>query len=295
MNNRYAAIDIGSNGVRLLMASITFENGSMEIRKDSAIRIPIRLGEDVFSTGQISKQKESDLIETLQGFAHLIRFYKPVEFRAVATSAMREASNADHVIKKLYRKSKIHIETISGPDEAKTIYSAHTGQNNSSKSLYILIDVGGGSTETVFFKNNQILEYMSFKLGTVRNLQGNEDTNDFNIMKKWLNDSKQPSDKIIAIGTGGNINRAMKLLGQKKQSYINFNDLKMFYNKLNSLSVQERMTRYKLKSDRADVIVPAMNIYLTVMKQMKIKKINVPGIGLIDGIIHEMARKYHHF
>lgn len=291
LNRRFAAIDIGTNGVRLLLASASMDQNRIEIRKDSVVRIPIRLGEDVFKDKKISNEKITDLVNTIRGFRFLIEAYKPIAMRAVATSAMREADNAKDVLKKIYKASQTQIELISGTEEAQTIYSAHLQQNYSSQSLYLYIDVGGGSTEVILFEKEKIIDCKSFNIGTVRSLQGDDNDEERKNLKKWLIKTIPTGEKITAVGTGGNINRAMKILGHKKQTVLHHQDIKDFYDKIKNMSTDEKIMRYKLKNDRADVIVPALKIYLTILKNAGLESIMVPNLGLVDGLIFELAKK----
>lgn len=282
------AIDIGSNAIRLLINFVE-ENGNVRFKKAAFIRVPIRLGEDVFTTRRISEEKKERMCEAMKSFSHLLKTFKAENFRACATSAMREAENGAEVVDYIYKNSGIKIEIISGMEEAKTIFEAGdiAGLMGENKS-YLYVDVGGGSTEVTIYSNNKRIGSESFPLGTVRMISDAVDKEEIKRFKKWIEEISAKYRPETIIGSGGNINKVHKLLLKKEREPINYLELKNLYNELKELSYDGRMKNYNLNTYRADVIMPAMKIFLTVGKSAKIDEILVPKIGLSDGIIHKL-------
>ncbi len=289
MNTVLAAIDIGSNAIRLLINTISKNsNGEDEYKKTCYVRMPIRLGEDVFSDGHISTEKIFRMREAFQAFSHLMRAYEVEKFRCCATSAMREASNGEEVVKDIFDSSGIHIEIISGKERSDFIYKAGDySQLLDPKKTYLSVDVGGGSTEIIVYANGKKLNSYSFKIGTVR-LLNDKCTEEFSSMRKWLQEIVDKYQPKIIIGSGGNINKVHKLHNKKRQETISFFELKRLFSSLKLLSFEERMKEYGLNNYRADVIVPAIKIFMTVAKQCDISQIMVPKVGLSDGVIHQL-------
>lgn len=289
MNTVLAAIDIGSNAIRLLINTISKNNnGKDEYKKTCYVRMPIRLGEDVFSTGDISEEKIFRMKEAFQGFSHLMRAYKVDKFRCCATSAMREATNGVKVVGDILTSSNIRIEIISGKEEADLVYKAGDyNQLLDPETTYLSVDVGGGSTEIIVYANGKKLNSYSFKVGTVR-LLNDKCTDEFDHMKKWLQEIIDKYQPKVIIGSGGNINKVHKLHNKKRHETISFFELKRLFSSLKPLSFEERMKEYGLNSYRADVIVPAIKIFMTIAKQCDISQIMVPKVGLSDGIIHQL-------
>lgn len=284
----FAAIDIGSNAMRLLFCRVYEVAGKPHFSKEELIRMPIRLGEDVFTKGKISEQKEERLITSLRGFSELIKAYDVTAFRAVATSAMRDASNGVEIISRAKKESGISVEIIDGKLEAALVFSNHIEELLNPKFAYLYIDVGGGSTELTLYFNQKVIAAKSFNIGTVRMLLNKDDKEEWEEMKAWLKRSTVGIHPLNAIGSGGNINKIFKMANKKETKHLSYEKLKGQYEMLCSYTYEERIERLGLKPDRADVIVPAAKIFLTVMKTADIDKVYVPQIGLSDGIVHDL-------
>lgn len=289
---KFAAIDIGSNAVRLLFTQV-FENGKgTYFKKDALFRVPIRLGEDVFVEQKISAEKARSLVEAMMAFRHLIESYQPLAFMACATSAMREAANGAEVVAEIKKQANIEIEIINGQREADLIYLNHIAESLNPKKSYLYIDVGGGSTEVTLFAKGKIVASHSFNLGTVRILQQLDPPKEWEDLKEWLKEQSNKHKSIIAIGSGGNINKIFSLSRKKEGKPLSYNKVKDIYEMLNSYSYEDRIKFLRLRPDRADVIIPASKIFLSIMKWADISKIHVPQIGLVDGIIHMLYEKH---
>lgn len=291
MDTILSAIDIGSNAIRLLINTISKNsNGEDEYKKTCYIRMPIRLGEDVFSNGQISEEKIYRMVEAFQAFSHLMRAYRVQRFRCCATSAMREAANGQEVADKIFDTSGIRIEIISGKEEADLVYKAGDySQLLDPTKTYLSVDVGGGSTEIIVYSNGKKLNSYSFRVGTVR-LLNDKCAQEFDHMKEWLQDIVNKHQPDTIIGSGGNINKVHKLHNKKRNEALSFFELKRLYSSLKPLSFEERMKEYGLNTYRADVIVPALKIFITVAKQCDISQVIVPKVGLSDGVIHQLHK-----
>ena len=287
---KFAAIDIGSNAVRLLFAQV-FNNNTVFFKKDALYRVPIRLGEDVFVNKKISDEKIDSLVNTMIAFKYLIKAYKPVDFMACATSAMREAENKDDIISEIKKQSDINVSIINGFEEANIICSNHISDKLDKKGSYLYIDVGGGSTELTLISNNNVVKSQSFNIGTVRLLKGKVSENIWSILKSWIKENVKEIENLEGIGSGGNINKVFKMSETKSGKPISYQKIKKIYKELDKFSFKERIKIVGLRPDRADVIIPAMDIYLFIMKLAKIKKLHVPEIGLSDGIIHLLYDK----
>jgi exopolyphosphatase/guanosine-5'-triphosphate,3'-diphosphate pyrophosphatase len=284
----FAAVDIGSNAMRLLFCRVYEIDGKPHFSKEELIRMPIRLGEDVFTKGKISMAKEERLITSLKGFYELIKAYQVDDFRAVATSAMRDATNGAEIIARAKKETGMNVEIIDGKLEASLVFSNHIEEILNPKYAYLYIDVGGGSTELTLYFNQKVIAAKSFNIGTVRMLLDKVDKNEWDEMKAWLKRSTVGIHPLYAIGSGGNINKIFKMTNKKETNHISYEKLKGLYDMLSSYTYEERIERLGLKPDRADVIVPAAKIFLTVMKTADIEKVFVPQIGLSDGIVHEL-------
>lgn len=283
------AVDIGSNAIRLLINNVDSSNNSKDFKKTAFLRVPIRLGEDVFSNGMIGDIKKQLLCEAFMGFSHIMKAYNVAQFRACATSAMREAKNGEEVVAFIKKASGINIEIIGGQEEAEIIFEAGgLGKSMDKDTNYLYMDVGGGSTEFVVYCNGTKMTSKSFKMGTVRMLANAVKEDEREKMKDWLKNIYEKYKPLSIIASGGNINKVHKLLGKRENEYINYPELKVLYNSLSKMSFEERIINYKLKTYRADVIVPAMSIFIDVCKTCNIKEIYVPKVGLADGIIHHM-------
>lgn len=288
---RYAAIDIGSNAVRLLIADIIENGKEISFKKNTLIRVPLRLGDDAFLDKRISPKKADDLFKTMLAFKNLIDVYKVADYRACATSAMREAENGSEVVKRIKEEAGIDLEIVEGQNEANIIYSSHIEQTLERKKNYLYIDVGGGSTELSVFSEGKVKASKSFQIGTVRMLDNADTDESWDDIKEWIKEYCKKYPNLVGIGTGGNINKLFKLSGEKDGTPLAFNKLKDLYTHLNSFSLKERIAVLGLNHDRADVIIPACEIYLSVMKWAGIKQIFVPRVGMVDGIIQLLIEK----
>jgi exopolyphosphatase / guanosine-5'-triphosphate,3'-diphosphate pyrophosphatase len=288
---RYAAIDIGSNAVRLLLCNAVEEHGTIHFKKPELIRMPLRLGEDVFQSGRISAKRATRFIKTMVAFKNLIDVFEPVAYRACATSAMRDAINGQELIKQVKSECGLKIEIISGQTEAELIYSNHVEELLDKSKSYLYIDVGGGSTEITLFHKNQCLFSHSFDIGTIRWLKNQVSKEKWTEFKDKMKEIANNHHPLMAIGSGGNINKISKLL-ERKDKPLPFSRLKELYDEMKVHSVEERMEIWGLNPDRADVIVPAAKIFLGIMKAAGIDEIIVPQIGLADGIIHQLHEEH---
>ncbi|MBX3163959.1 MAG: exopolyphosphatase [Bacteroidetes bacterium] len=284
----FAAIDIGSNAMRLLFCRVYVVDGKPHFSKEELFRMPIRLGEDVFVNGKISEQKAERLMTTLKGFSELIKAYDVKDYRAVATSAMRDASNGVQIIERIKTETGLNVEIIDGKSEASMVFSNHVEELLNPKNAYLYIDVGGGSTELTLYYNSKVISAKSFNIGTVRMLLDKADKQEWEEMKIWLKKNTVGIHPLFAIGSGGNINKIFKMSGKKETKHLSYDKLKGIYEMLCSYTYQERIERLDLKPDRADVIVPAAKIFLTVMKNADIEKVFVPQVGLSDGLVHQL-------
>ena len=284
---RLAAIDIGSNAVRLIVKEITGEPGSLKVRKLAHTRVPIRLGEDVFGSGSIGTEKERLLGQALQGFGMLMQAMQVSEFRACATSAMREADNGPDIVNRLAASTGIQVELINGKTEADLIFSNFEVSLFDRERDYIYIDVGGGSTELTLIRQGTRLEGRSFKMGAVRLLKDKVEDSIWPEMNAWCSEliAERGLHAPLAIGAGGNINRLFKLCGGLNGEALSYDRLALLVEDLSRCSYEERMLRFQLKPDRADVVVPAGRIYLDTMKMVGAEGILVPKVGLADGMI----------
>ena len=286
---RLAAIDIGTNACRLLISEvIASETGEPIFNKLNLIRVPLRLGFDVFETGIISKAKNDMMLQTMKAYAHLMKAYKVDKSIAVATSAMRDAKNRDEVVRKVYLETGINIEVISGDFEASLIYESHIAENLNDINNYLYVDVGGGSTELTYFSNNELVYKHSFNIGTIRLLKEMVKEIEWEEMKVAIREQVKGQKNIIAIGTGGNINKVFSLSKKKEGKPLHIELLKDYHKEFSSCSLEDRIRLFKLREDRADVIVPALLIYIQVMKWAGIEELLVPKIGLADGLIQHL-------
>jgi exopolyphosphatase / guanosine-5'-triphosphate,3'-diphosphate pyrophosphatase len=286
---KLAAIDIGSNAARLLITEVQEQNdGTTTFNKINLVRVPLRLGFDVFDTGRISDEKQKMILETMTAYKHLIKAYKIKHVIACATSAMRDASNTKEVLKAIKEKTGIKIQVITGGAEAAFIYENHIAENMDKDHSYLYIDVGGGSTELTFFSNGALVFKDSYNIGTIRLLKNMVKEVAWDEMKEAVKQKIKGHKEVTAIGSGGNINKIFSLSKKKEGKPLTLDMLKDYYNELHNVSVEDRMEFYQLKEDRADVIVPAMLIYINVMKWAGASEIYVPKIGLADGLVHHL-------
>ncbi|MBL7925919.1 MAG: exopolyphosphatase [Bacteroidia bacterium] len=289
---KFAAIDIGSNAVRLLFCNVYEHERKTVFKKAELIRVPIRLGENAFTSGCISLQKANDLVKTLQAFKLLIEVHNPIAYRACATSAMRDASNGKQILERISNEANIDVELIDGSTEARLIYMNHIEENLDRNSSYLYIDVGGGSTELTLFSQNQHIFSKSFNIGTIRMLNEQIEKAYWADFKDWIKSATTKFYPVVAIGSGGNINKLHKIARLKDSKPLTYTKLEMLFEEINSYTYQERIELLGLKPDRADVIIPACKIFLSVMKNASIDKIFVPEIGLSDGIVHELYESF---
>jgi exopolyphosphatase/guanosine-5'-triphosphate,3'-diphosphate pyrophosphatase len=289
-----AAIDIGSNAVRLLICAVVKKGKEVEFNKLCLLRIPVRLGFDVFEKGHIGGQKKKMLINTIKAFNNLMKVYEVDHYMACATSAMRDAENAKEIIKEIKSETSIEIEVITGELEAEIIYENHIAELLDKDKSYLYIDVGGGSTEITLYHKSNVVVQKSFNIGTVRILTKKVKDETWEEMKDTLKDLSKKYNNMIGIGSGGNINKLFALNGNKDGKFISAESLKEVYKEMEPLSVDERMHTYTLKEDRAEVIVPALTIYNAICKWADIEEIYVPKIGLADGLIHHLYDMVEH-
>jgi exopolyphosphatase / guanosine-5'-triphosphate,3'-diphosphate pyrophosphatase len=286
---KLAAIDIGSNAARLLIAEVILDEKKIpSFNKLNLIRVPLRLGFDVFESGVISKERTGMVMQTMKAYKHLMNAYGVEHLKACATSAMRDAKNAADLIRKIKLETDIAIEVISGDLEANLIYENHVAENMDKDHSYLYIDVGGGSTELSFFSNGILIYKKSFNIGTIRLLKNMVKDAEWDEMKEAVKAVTKGHKEVVAIGTGGNINKVFSMSKRKDGKPLSLDLLKDYYKELGNVSLQERITKYSLREDRADVIVPALQIYTSVMRWADAQEIYVPKIGLVDGLIRHL-------
>lgn len=284
-----AAIDIGSNAARLLINEVKKNSkGKPEFIKLNLLRIPLRLGMDVFSKGEIGAERKKMIIDSMKIFSDLMKVYKVEHSRACATSAMRDAKNGQDIIQEVKETSNINIEIISGDEEANLVYENHIEENLDKENAYLYIDVGGGSTELTFYENEKKKYEKSFNIGTIRLLNGLVTDDMWHSMKKEIAENITSKKNIVAIGSGGNINKLFSMSKTKDGMPMSSSHLKKFQKEISPLSVDERMTKYGIREDRADVLEPALKIFNNVLAWAKIDKIYVPKISVADGLIHNI-------
>lgn len=283
-----AAIDIGSNAARLLISEVVKHDKEIEFNKLNLIRIPLRLGFDVFEKGYIGFRKKKMLINTIDAFSALMKVYEVDHYIACATSAMRDASNSKEIIREIKADTGIKVEVISGDLEAEIIYENHIAELLDASKSYLYIDVGGGSTEVTLFHKSTVAFQKSFNIGTVRLLTNKVEDATWEDLKQTLKEIGKTYPKLVAIGSGGNINKIFSMINSKNIKSIPIEVIREFLRVLEPMTVEERMHTYLLKRDRADVIVPALRIYASAMKWANIDEIYVPKIGLADGLINHL-------
>lgn len=285
---KLAAIDIGSNAVRLLISSVIKRPNDILYKKISLVRVPLRLGEDVFSKGKLSKKSIKKLSEALKAFKLLMILHRVDAFKAVATSAMREALNSSKIIDDIFKSHDILIDIISGKDEATIIANVFLNSKLNFSNHYLYVDVGGGSTELNIIIDDKIVKSKSFKIGTVRALKNNIDKNEWISFENWIYENTIGKQNIIVIGSGGNASKILKISNKKTTEIIDYNELTGIENLIKNLNFNQRVADLQLNPDRADVIIPAIKIYLLAMSKCKSKSFIVPRIGLADGIIRNI-------
>lgn len=289
---KFGAIDIGTNAARLLVGEVTHEGDHAFVKKISYTRIPLRLGEDVFEKGKISTKKLDNFVKTIEAFKLISEIFNVKKLRACATSAMRDAKNRKQVLEAILDKTGVEIEVISGDEEAQLIFGTFFLMDIDKSKPFLVIDVGGGSTEISVFENGERVASKSFELGTLRLLK--EKTNDhiWEDVNEWIEKNVDLTVPHIVYATGGNINKVHKMLGAQQDETVTLNRMNLLRNKLNKLTLEQRIDLYQLKPDRADVIIPAMDIYAFILEKVKSVEFFVPKIGLSDGMIYEMYKRF---
>ncbi|MFN8282793.1 MAG: exopolyphosphatase [Chitinophagales bacterium] len=289
---KFAAIDIGSNAVRLIFINVYETPTGPQYVKDAMYRVALRLGEEAFMKGKISAKKEADLLSTMKAFRHLIDIHKPVQIMACATSAMRDAKNGNEIVEKIYKKTGIDIKIISGQKEAELILSNHVEKFQlDEKKNYLYIDVGGGSTELILLSKGKLVDKWSFNIGTLRMTLGKIKEKHWKELDVWIDHFKGKYQPLLGIGSGGNINTIQKYFVKRKDNDVHYEDLQHTLDNLESLTVDERILKFGFRPDRADVIVPAATIFMHIMQRLDIETLYVPKVGLGDGMIHIMYEK----
>ena len=289
---KFAAIDIGSNAVRLLITNVYEETETPRFKKASLVRVPIRLGADSFTEGVISGTKGKKLGQTMQAFKLLMDVHDVKSFRACATSAMREATNGQMIANEIFQQTGLQIEIIPGTEEADIIFANHFEEQMDVNAHYMYIDVGGGSTELTLFSQKKVVASSSFKIGTIRLLNDMVTEDRWNRMKDWVNDKTKGLDSVKALGSGGNINKLYKMAEIPGSKPLIRTKLKALRDQIAALTFEERVVQLGMNLDRADVIIPACDIFLQVTKWAKIKEIHVPEFGLSDGITRLLYEEY---
>lgn len=286
---KYAAIDIGSNAMRLLITNIVEQKGKdTQFNKSELVRVPIRLGQDAFTVGKITSENIDRMIDAMEAFKLIMKVYKVERYKACATSAMREATNNKEIVNSIKEKTGIEIDIIDGKQEAAIIASSDLHNLIATDKTYLYVDVGGGSTEFSLFSDGNMIASKSFKNGTVRLINNMVNDLVWEEIEKWIKLHCEPFENITLIGSGGNINKIFKLSGKQQSKPLSFLYLNTQYQYLSSLSYEERIFELGLNTDRADVIIPAIRIYLNAMKWSGARQIYVPKIGLSDGIVKAM-------
>lgn len=286
---KYGAIDIGSNAIRLLIATVIEQKGQDTIfKKTSLVRVPIRLGADVFVEGKISNINYLRMLDTLNAFQLLMKVHNIVEYRACATSAMRDAENGQEIANRILKETGVHVEIIDGKEEATIIATTDIKTYLEHDKVFLYVDVGGGSTELTIYAYGHTIASRSFKLGTVRLINNLVNDSIWQQMKTWIIENTEEYSHITLLGTGGNINSTYKHSGEKIGTPLSFSYLRKYFNQISNMTYEERIVKLDMNPDRADVIIPALKIYLSAMKWSRAEDIYVPKIGLSDGIIKSL-------
>ena len=281
-----AAIDIGSNAARLLITETSvYKDGTVDFTKLTLLRIPLRLGFDVFNNGFVSNEKKKKLIETLKAYRLLMNIYNVEAYKACATSAMRDASNGPAIMREIYAETGFDINIITGVEEATILYETHIADSMANNNSYIYIDVGGGSTEVTLYAQGKTIFKESFNIGTIRLLHNKVSDEQWDHVKWFIKTHTKDHQPLEAIGTGGNINKIFSISKRKDGKSLSLDLLKDYYKELSYTSLEERKHLYHLRDDRADVIVPALQVYVSIMRWAQAEEIYVPKIGLADGLI----------
>ncbi len=289
---KFAAIDIGSNAIRLIIYYVVEDAKGTIFNKNESYRVPLRLGKESFENGQISETTIQNLVYTMTAFDRLMRVHEVISYRACATSAMRDAKNNLEIVDEVRDKTGIKIEIISGQEEADFIYANHLFQSLAIERPFLYTDVGGGSTEFTLFHHNKAEASTSFKIGTIRLLQNKVSEETWEEMKKWIKDNCKGKKNLEIIGSGGNINQLSKMTKSRKTSELDYEVLKEIYQDIKKRTYEERISELGLKPDRADVIEPAAEIFLNVMRWSGAEVVNVPKTGMGDGVIRKLYQEY---
>ena len=288
----FAAVDIGSNAARLLFANVFESNDKTYVEKATLVRIPTRLGEDVYTVSSISQPRADNLIKTLQAFKLLIDVYDPVDYDACATAAMREADNGLEVLERIRAEVGLNVRLIDGIEEANIIRRTNKIGFEQPDNLTMYIDVGGGSTDISIMNHHEILDVQSFRIGTLRMLKGGVKEKEWERLDDLLRKYSRDFGTMNIIGSGGNINKINKLYGDPASYTLNISQLKDAYFFLKDVTLEDRIDKLGLRPDRADVIVPAAEIFLFIMNIVQAESIMVPKIGLADGLVYQLYEKY---
>ena len=288
---KIAAIDIGSNAVRMLISYVISSGDEYLFQKNSYLRLPIRLGEDSFKNGVISNEKIILLTNAILSFKYIMKVHGVKDYKIYATSALRESINSKEVISIVKKNTDLNIELITGIKEAKIISKGNSHEKIEFNKTFLYVDVGGGSTEFSILRKGKEKISRSFKIGTVRLLNNLVDDSMLMDVKNWLKSNIDNDDKIKLFATGGNINKIQSMTGSKSGKPISYLSIKDLSNTLISFNYEERMVKFDLNPDRADVIIPALKIFITTMEVVKANKIFVPKVGLVDGMINEIFYK----
>jgi exopolyphosphatase/guanosine-5'-triphosphate,3'-diphosphate pyrophosphatase len=286
---KLAAIDIGSNAARLLITEVTVDDKKDPVfNKLNLVRVPLRLGFDVFEFGVIPKAKIGMMLQTMKAFKHLMNAYEVKNVIACATSAMRDAKNSSDIIRKIKLETDISIEVISGDKEAGLVFENHIAETLDRDHSYMYIDVGGGSTELSFFSNGKLIFKESFNIGTIRLLQDKVNEKTWEVMREIIKTVTKEQKEVMAIGSGGNINKVFSLSKRKDGKPLSLELLRDFHKELGAVNLEDRIRLYNLRPDRADVIVPALLIYINAMRWAGANEMYVPKIGLVDGLVRHL-------
>lgn len=278
--------------MRLLISDVsTYKDGSLDFTKVNLVRVPLRLGFDVFETGFISEKKALDLIETMKAFRHLLNVYNVLDLKVCATSAMRDAINSMEIVQRVEKQTGVRINVISGSEEAMILYETHLAETMDKRNAYLYIDVGGGSTELTLYQKNKDVIKRSFNIGTIRLLKNQVDDEVWEELKLFIRMQLKTETPSVAIGTGGNISKLFSMSKIKSGKPLSLEILRNYQKELQPLSIEERMHRYGFREDRADVIVPALQVYISVLRWAGLSEIFVPQIGLADGLIRILHRE----
>lgn len=284
---RVGVIDVGTNAAKLKI----FEIKNEVISSLYQARIPLRLGDDVFDNERISEKKKALFLHSMQAFYSTCLAFEVDKIRSVATSAMRIATNANEIIQEIKSSVQLTLEVISGEEEARLIQEGFSLLDFDKNKPFLIIDVGGGSTEISIFENGEKIAAKSFELGAIRLLRNKENDSIWQELSDWLKDSIGSLNEILVFGTGGNINKVHKIVSESPNNLISFSKIKKLHQEMHSMTLEERMSKFDLKSDRADVIIPAMQIFIFIMEKLQVNSISIPKIGLSDGIIVDSIKQ----